>query len=58
MCCVVVYTASLQSMTRGYKKMFMLNLTEHEISTAHKKTKIPTNKKCIALSLSEVAFNM
>ena len=27
---------------RGYKTFFMLNSTEHEISTAHK-TKIPTN---------------
>ena len=29
---------------RGYKAFFMLNSTEHEISTAHK-TKIPTNKE-------------
>ena len=28
---------------RGYKTFYMLNLTEHEISTAHK-TKIPRNK--------------
>ena len=26
------------------KTIFMLNSTEHEISTAHKKTKIPTNE--------------
>ena len=29
---------------RGYKTLFMLNLTEHEISTAHK-TKMPTNEE-------------
>ena len=28
----------------GYKTFFMLNSTEHEISTAHK-AKIPTNKE-------------
>ena len=30
---------------QGYKTFFMLNSTEHEISTAHKKTKIPTNEE-------------
>ena len=39
---------------RGYKPFFMLNSTEHKISTAHK-TKIPT-KKFLALSLSDVVF--
>ena len=29
---------------RGYKTFFILNSTEHKISTAHK-TKIPTNKE-------------
>ena len=28
---------------QGYKNIFMLNSTEHEISTAHK-TKMPTNE--------------
>ena len=45
-------------MTRGYKTCFMLNSHEHEISTAHKKTKIPTNKKFLALSLSDVVITM
>ena len=29
---------------QGYKTFFMLNSTEHEISTAHK-TKLPTNEE-------------
>ena len=38
----------------GYKILFKLNSTEHEISTSHK-TKLPTNeKKFLALSLSDV----
>ena len=45
------------SRPRGYKIFFMLNSTEHEISTAHK-TKIPTMKKFLALSLSYVVFIM
>ena len=32
------------SWPRGYKTCFMLNSTEHEISTAHK-SKIPANKE-------------
>ena len=35
----------------------MINSTEHKISTAHK-TKIQTNKKFLALSLSGVVFIM
>ena len=34
---------------RSYKTFFMLNSTEHEISTAHRQI-----KKCLALSLSDV----
>ena len=30
-----------ESRPLGYKTFFMLNSTEHEISTAHKETKIP-----------------
>ena len=41
---------------RGYKTFFMLNSTEHKISTAHT-TKIPT-KKYVALILSDVVFIM
>ena len=36
----------------------MLNSTEHDISTAHKKTKILTKKKYLALSLSDLVFIM
>ena len=36
----------LETWPRGYKTFFMLNSTEHEISTVHK-TKIPTNKSII-----------
>ena len=39
---------------RGYKTFFMLNSTEHEISTAHKKLKYRQIKKYLALSLSDV----
>ena len=41
-------------MPRGYKAFFMLNSTEHKISTTHK-TKTLT-KKFLALSLSDVVF--
>ena len=41
------------SLARGYKTFFMLNSTEHEISTAHKQM-----KKFLALSLSDSAFIM
>ena len=43
---------------RGYKTFFVLNSTEHEISTAHKKLKYRQTKKCFALSLSGVVFIM
>ena len=43
---------------RGYKTFFMLNSTEHEISTAHKKLKYQQTKKFIALSLAYVVFIM
>ena len=36
----------------------MLNSTEHEISTAHKKQKYRQIKKCLALCLSDVVFIM
>ena len=42
---------------RGYKTFFVLNSTEHEISTAYK-TKIPTNEEVPVLSLSDVLFIM
>ena len=37
--------------------LFMLNSTEHEISTAHKVKYLPM-KKCLALYLSDVVFIM
>ena len=40
---------------RGYKKIFMVNSSEHKISTH--KTKIMTNE-VLALSLSDVVFIM
>ena len=43
--------------SRSYKTLFMLNSTEHEISTAHK-TKIPTEKIILALSFPDVVFIM
>ena len=39
---VVVYAEA--DLARCYKTCFMLNSTEHEISTAHK-TKVPANKE-------------
>ena len=47
---------SKTDLARGYKTLFMLNLTEHEISTAHKKLKYRQIKKNLALSLSDVVF--
>ena len=44
-------------MPRGYKTFFMLNSTEHEISTRHKNQHLKV-KKFLALSLSYVVFNM
>ena len=43
---------------RGYETFFLLNSTELEISTAHKKLKYRQMKKCLALSLSGVVFIM
>ena len=43
---------------RGYKTFFMLDSTENEISTAHKKLKFQQIKKCLALSLPDVVFIM
>ena len=43
--------------SRGYKTLFMLNSTEHEMSTAHK-TKIPTEKRILALSFPDFVFIM
>ena len=43
---------------RGYKTFFMLNSTEHEISTAQKKLKYRQIKKFLALSFSDVIFIM
>ena len=40
------------------KLCFMLNPTEHEPSTAHKKLKYRNLKKFLALSLSDVVFIM
>ena len=42
----------------GYKTFFLLNLSEHEISTAHKNVKYRQIKKFLALSLSDVVFIM
>ena len=41
---------------RGYKTFFMLNSTEHEISTANRKYR--QMKKFLAFSLSDVVFIM
>ena len=49
---------ALESWPRGYKKIFKLNSTEHEISTAHKKLKYRQMKKFLAFSLSDVVFIM
>ena len=47
------------SKPQGYKSFFMLNSTEHEISTAHKNYKKKRQiKKLLALSLSDVVFIM
>ena len=40
------------------KLFFMLNSSEHEISTAHKKLKYRQIKKFLPLSLSDVVFIM
>ena len=42
------------SRPRNYKSFFMLNSTENEISTAHKKLKYRQLKKFLTLSLSDV----
>ena len=43
---------------RGYKTYLLLNSTEHEISTAHKKLKYQQIKKFLDLSLSDVVYIM
>ena len=44
---------------RGYKRFFMLNSTEHELSTAHKNEYYNRQmKKFLALSLSDIVFIM
>ena len=43
---------------RGYESFFMLNSTEHKISTAHKKLQYRQMKTFLALSLSDVIFIM
>ena len=47
---------SFPARSRSYKTIFMLNSTEHEIATAHKKLKYRQRMKFIALSLSDVVF--
>ena len=51
--------AILDIRARGYKTFFVLNSTEHEISTAHK-TKIPRDEEvsCFTSRLSYVVFIM
>ena len=49
---------NLEARPRGYKTFFMLNSTEHEISTAHKKLQYRHMTKFLALSLSDVIFIM
>ena len=44
-----------KSRPRGYKTYFQLNSTEHEISTAHRETKI---KNFLVFKLSDVVFIM
>ena len=46
--CSLDFPLQLKSTTgpEVIKNFFMLNSTEHGISTAHKKTKIPTNEIC------------
>ena len=44
-----------ESWPRGYKTFFMLNSTEHKISTAQKNQQM---KKFLALSVSDVVFIM
>ena len=46
------------SCLRGYKTFFVLNSTEHEISTAHKNVITDKLRSVFALSLSDVVFNM
>ena len=43
---------------QGYKTFFMLNSSEHEISTADQKLKYRQMKMFLALSLSDVVFIM
>ena len=47
----------MREQARGYKTFFMLNSTEHEISTANKKKlKYRQMKTFLALSFSDVVF--
>ena len=46
----------METGSSGYKTFFMLNSTEHEISTAQKKLKCRQMKKSLALSLSDAVF--
>ena len=58
-CNLLICTSLLyQTRLRGYNTFFMLNSTEHEISTAHKKLKYRQINKFLALSLSDVVFIM
>ena len=47
-----------QTWPRGYKTLFMLNSTEHEIPNAHKNKKTGQIKKFLALSLAGAVFIM
>ena len=55
--CLLLQTVSTQTRPRGHKTFFMLNSTEHEISTRKNKN---TNKRrsFLLLSLSDVVFMM
>ena len=55
---VPILRRHLPNRSRGYKTCFMLNSTEHELSTAHKKLKYRHMKKFLALSLSDFVFIM
>ena len=49
---------SINPRPQGYKTFFMLNSTEHEISTARNKLKYQPIKNFLALSLSDGVFIM
>ena len=48
----------VETRPRGYKTYFMLDSTEHEIPTGHKKLEYRQMKKFLALSLPGVGFIM